>query len=130
MADQFKFISKVVYDLKRQFPTEVVFKKFGPTSVDTSTGKVVRSSTDVTIKRGILLPRNLSLETGGRTGSLAYGGGLDITESRLILDKRDIPSTLKVEKKDKIYVGGKDWEIADIEKYADKALLLIIKELD
>lgn len=113
MARQYKVI---LYRLKRQFGSSIVYRKLGTTSLDVKTGVSLSSHTDVPIKLAILLPvgRTINFEHDqaymGAGRNFTYGATFDLNTRVLIIEARDLGNTV-LDTKDQILINGKVCEI-------------------
>jgi hypothetical protein len=96
MSNQLKFISAVVYRLKRRFGVPIQLLKRTSTSVDIETGRKTIVKAFVNVRRAIVLPTRehreffYDLAFIAAAKNFTYGAHIDSSERRFILDRKDL----------------------------------------
>jgi len=96
MSNQLRFISTVIYRLKRRFGVPVQLVKRTSTSVDLETGRKAVVKAFINVRRAIVLPSRqfrefyYDLAFIASAKNFTYGGHLDPDERRFIIDRKDL----------------------------------------
>lgn len=136
MSNHPRFITNVLYSLKRKFGLEMeLIFKISSTS-DSRTGKIVVVKDSFNIRRGILLPSQVEREfTYGLTfiasnKNFTYGGLYDATKRRIILDGKDLPNQFVPEIGQSLIFDAKRWDIEKVEEFQiGKGYFLGVKQV-
>jgi len=110
-------IKNIVYRLKRSHGVKATLRKRGADSYDVQTGAITRASSDIVIKRAIILPSQMTrqffydLSYVAANKNFAEGGFADINSSVAIIDIRDLPKGTAIDNNDSFLANGNQYEI-------------------
>lgn len=96
MSNQLRFISQVIYKLKRRYGLPVQLLKRTSTTVDIETGRKTIVKAFMNLRRAIVLPSRMHREFFYDLAFIAaaknftYGAHLDPEERRFIIDRKDL----------------------------------------
>ena len=129
-------IRVIIYRLKRQYGLPVQIKQQLSISNNIETGDITRSFRTITIKRGILLPRDAmskfsyDLSYIAANKNFTYGGFYDVNSRTMIIDVKDLPTGTTLTTEDVVIFESRRYSVSKLEKAEhNKAWLLTIKEL-
>ena len=110
-------IKNIVYRLKRSHGVVATLRKRGADSYDVQTGTITRASSDIVIKRAIMLPAQVSrqffydLSYVAANKNFAEGGFADMNKSVAIIDIRDLPKGTVIDNNDSLLANGNQYEV-------------------
>lgn len=116
-------VSKIIYALKRQFPTELTFINSNPGEMNWDTQKQDSTEQRIVVKKAILMPTNLT-----RVAPVQYSY-LEIGESVVLVDKKDLRSLVPSDQTIVLY-DNKRWHPREILNLHDAAYQMIIREVE
>lgn len=100
------------------------------------TGKIVRQFQMIYIRRGVLLPKNLTRSfeydlTYLNSGTnFVYGALFDVAQRNILVDVSDLPKGFEVTNEDMVIFNAKRWEVLKTALSEDnKAVYIAVKEL-
>jgi hypothetical protein len=126
-----------VYALKRQLGQQLVLVSTSGDAVNLLTGLKSNVQTSVTINYAVNLPSNmvrganydLSYIIANR--QFTYGAYHDTRTRKVLIDRRDIPSTFPVDLNMHVVFQNKRWEIKNLEEYEElECIVLLMEQLE
>jgi len=128
--NNFNLIREIMYNLKREYGTQVIFATPNISEYDLETGDITRTYLEYTIKRVVILPKQLYRTFAYEAPkSFQYGGLFDVTSTVALIDGKDL-GAYKPSEKDHAIIDGRRYEVGKvIEEDGAKAYLVELKEL-
>lgn len=129
-----QMIRRVLYSVKRQYPTRVVIHRRSNKTYDPETGAKTASVESWEVDRAIMLQGDTSrkfvydLTFIANNKDFTYGGHFDTKKRRLIVDRQDLPADFEPKKDDYIVAEGQRYEIENIEDFEYKAAIVYTME--
>lgn len=137
MTTGLRFISRVVYRLKRRYgqPIDILWNVSSTTHLETGKKTVQRGL--VKVSRGIVLPSKIHREFFydlvfiASNKNFTYGGQTDTTERRLIIDRKDLPSLeFEIKVGYWLIIDGKRYDVKDVEEFEQRTAYFIRAKQD
>lgn len=126
-------LRRLLYDLKREYPTNIDLYRETQSGYNTKTGQINVDRQKWNIKRGVLLPSLLQIDFKYSIpfpGS-ATGGLFQVNDRQLIIDGKDLPKEFEIDEKDYIVYEHQRFEIVKVTELDEEVgWYLIIRESD
>lgn len=132
--NQLKFISAVVYRLKRRYGVPIQIVKRVSNSVNIETGQKSLVKAFVNVRRAIVLPTRehrefyYDLAFIAAAKNFTYGAHIDVTERRFILDRKDLRGWA-VEVGQWIVYQGQRYDVKEVSDFEeDRSYYVLAKQ--
>lgn len=132
--NQLIFLRDLLYNLKREYGTQVEFFRTSNTTTNFKTGAQIADKFQFTLRKVIRLPadisRNFSYDLSfiAANKNFTYGGTYDKTVERLIVDAKDVVTNFMFDVEDYAAIGNKRYIIRKIEELKEQVGYLLIVE--
>jgi len=125
---EFKFIKNTIYELKKQYPTEIIIKISGSPALDLTTGEVLSPFVEYSIYRAIVLPKKTRLAI---LTALNIKNAIAETTRQVLIDATDLPANIELKKEDtKIIYNNETWDISSIDLIENLIYDIRLKEIE
>lgn len=130
--NRLRFITKVLYRLKRRYGSPVNILWLVSSTVNRETGKKTVQHGRQFVQRMIVLPDNVHSEFSYDLAYIAaaknftYGGIFDTTQRRFILDAKDVPSTFEPTTEMYFVYDGVRYNVKQVERFEERTGWMII----
>jgi|GEM_PF-4851796 len=126
--NEFNFIKRTIYDLKRRYPTQITLKVAQETAVDLTSGEILSPTTDYIIDRAILLPKETKAYN---IPGLNTPADLSITTRQLLIAAEDLPANLELRKENtQIIYNNEVWDISSLDLIENYVYDIKLKEVE
>jgi len=132
MANSLRFLKDLFYSLKRDYGKTIdIYHKVEEINIATGVKTVTR--TKIKIKRAVLLSINDLILTQFKEliSKRDVGGYLESDDQYLIIDRKDIPSTFRLDEGDYVILKEQErYEIKSIVRYDEFGITAIMRSIE
>jgi hypothetical protein len=111
-----RWVSGVLYNLEKNYPTEITWKQVSGTTPDLTTGEVTESSISIVFRKAVVLPQDVLVDILGQQDT-------DI-DSQIFLVKRKYFRGYTPHTRDVITINEDDLIVSKAHKYLDCYVLI------
>ena len=133
--NQLRFISRVVYRLKRRYGSIVDFYYRTSSTVNLETGQKTVVKDFFRVNRAIVLPSDIHREFRydltfiATNKNFTYGGHFDTSQRRIIVDRKDVPLGRELEVGQYCIYDGRRYELKQVEEFEERtSYFIVVKE--
>lgn len=133
--NRLKFISGVLYRLKRRYGVMLNLVHRTSSTVNRETGEKEVHRDSLRILRAIVLPSQVKREFSYDLAYIAaaknftYGGFFDTTERRIIIDVKDLPADFEIEVGHYVIYDRVRYDVKQVERFEDiRAFFITCKQ--
>lgn len=129
-----RLIRGILYRLKREWGQEVVFTRLDTQAPDVRTGKLNQATTEVTVRRAIVLPKKMrrdfeyDLSYIAAAKNFTYGAYFGTSTRTMIVERKDLPSNFELLEKDHADFDGDKYQVKSIDKLPNNRGFLVTVE--
>jgi hypothetical protein len=124
------------YFLKREYGHPMTLTHVAGSYVNVDTGSQMATETQYTVTRGVYLPVDIDRKVlaAARSNAYPYGDAFDLSSSRILIDKDDLPIGYQLNNNDKITLDDtlqefKIVNITDLHHHEIHCVEMIVEEL-
>ena len=135
MAYNLRFMTKVLYRLKRQFGERLEIVWRTSDTIDWDSGDISRDRDSVTVKRAIVMPEKqdrsfqYALAFIATNKNFTYGAFFDTVRRLFLIDDKDLPADFRIEVGHYIVYKNSRYEILKVDDF-HKCWFVEAKQLD
>lgn len=128
----FRYIRRIMYSLKRRYPQEVQLYRSTGETVNYQTGVKTRTTIKHTIKRGVLLPQNMTrnfsydLSFIAANKEFTYGGLFDTSTRQVIVSRRDIPTDWPLDLNSWLVMKHTRYELKEVREFEHNEVVVFV----
>lgn len=133
---QLRFISQVLYNLKRRYGQKITIVRPTAQTVDPTTGATTETSTSIIVRLAIVLPQKMKrdfdydLSYVAANKNFTYGGFFDVGDRYIIVDRKDLVKDYQPSLDHRVIIGSDIYEVVTFEKFElDAGYIFALKTL-